>query len=309
MLAAGGYQHIRMFDLTSGDLNPVVNYGGISKNVMTVGFQEDGRWMYSGGEDCSARIWDLKMRNLACQRIYQVRLCNEMENKTLFFSFSRPTNPSTACVCTPTSRSSSSATRPASSTSGTCRTTSPSSSSQRLTSPSSRYQWIPRVSTSLPSTTRCGLWYIFVKSNQSYFFWLQGNCYVWSLTEGGPKQSSQLHPKNKILAHKRYGLCCKFSPDSSHLVTSAADTTIKVWRTSDFSLVTELRCETQRGWVWDLDFTADSQYVVSASSDSVARLWSLRTGDMKREYTAHQKPLTSLAFRDLNTAQTAAGAS
>ena len=39
MLAAGGYQHIRMFDLTSGDLNPVVNYGGISKNVMTVGFQ------------------------------------------------------------------------------------------------------------------------------------------------------------------------------------------------------------------------------------------------------------------------------
>jgi hypothetical protein len=28
--------------------------------------------MYSGGEDCSARIWDLKMRNLSCQRIYQV---------------------------------------------------------------------------------------------------------------------------------------------------------------------------------------------------------------------------------------------
>ena len=39
MLAAGGYQHIRMFDLTSGNLNPVVNYEGISKNIMTVGFQ------------------------------------------------------------------------------------------------------------------------------------------------------------------------------------------------------------------------------------------------------------------------------
>ena len=154
------------------------------------------------------------------------------------------------------------------------------------------------------------VWYVLMSNQVNLiFFWLQGNCYVWSLTEGGPKQSSQLHPKNKILAHKRYGLCCKFSPDSSHLVTSAADTTIKVWRTSDFSLVTELRCETQRGWVWDLDFTADSQYVVSASSDSVARLWSLRTGEMRREYTAHQKPLTSLAFRDLNTAQTAAGAS
>ena len=43
-----------------------------------------------------------------------------------------------------------------------------------------------------------------------------------------------------------------------------------------------------------------SQYVLSASSDSVARLWSLKTGELKREYQAHQKPLTSLAFRDLH---------
>ena len=33
--------------------------------------KEEGRWMYTGGEDCSARIWDLKMRNLSCQRIFQ----------------------------------------------------------------------------------------------------------------------------------------------------------------------------------------------------------------------------------------------
>ena len=27
--------------------------------------------MFTGGEDCSARIWDLKMRNLSCQRIFK----------------------------------------------------------------------------------------------------------------------------------------------------------------------------------------------------------------------------------------------
>ena len=70
MIAAGGYQHIRMFDLTSNNLNPVVKYE-VSKNIMTVGFQEDGRWMFTGGEDCSARIWDLKMRSLSCQKVYQ----------------------------------------------------------------------------------------------------------------------------------------------------------------------------------------------------------------------------------------------
>ena len=62
---------LRLFDLTSQNLNPVINYEGISKNIMTVGFQEEGRWMYTGGEDCSARIWDLKMRNLSCQKVYQ----------------------------------------------------------------------------------------------------------------------------------------------------------------------------------------------------------------------------------------------
>ena len=39
MIAAGGYQHIRMFDLTSGELNPVIDYINFSKNVTQVGFQ------------------------------------------------------------------------------------------------------------------------------------------------------------------------------------------------------------------------------------------------------------------------------
>ena len=42
-----------------------------SKNVMAVGFQDEGRWMYTGGEDCTVKIWDLRMRNLQCQRIFQ----------------------------------------------------------------------------------------------------------------------------------------------------------------------------------------------------------------------------------------------
>ena len=37
-----------------------MNYDGVSKNVTAVGFHEDGKWMYTGGEDCSARIWDLR---------------------------------------------------------------------------------------------------------------------------------------------------------------------------------------------------------------------------------------------------------
>ena len=43
--------------------------------------------------------------------------------------------------------------------------------------------------------------------------------------------------------------------------------------------VQELQCPEQR-WVWDAAFTADSRYLLTASSDSVARLWSLKTGEV-----------------------------
>ncbi|KAK0163102.1 hypothetical protein PV327_006811 [Microctonus hyperodae] len=58
VIAAAGYQNIFMHDLDSP--NAVLNYEGASKNVTSLGFQEDGKWMYTGSEDCSARIWDLR---------------------------------------------------------------------------------------------------------------------------------------------------------------------------------------------------------------------------------------------------------
>lgn len=55
-----GYQHVRMYDVYSGNPNPVCNYNGMPKNVTAIGFHEDGKWMFTGGEDNSARIWDLR---------------------------------------------------------------------------------------------------------------------------------------------------------------------------------------------------------------------------------------------------------
>lgn len=38
MVAACGYQHIRMYDLASTNPDPVITYEGVSKNVSRVGF-------------------------------------------------------------------------------------------------------------------------------------------------------------------------------------------------------------------------------------------------------------------------------
>lgn len=56
---------------------------------------------------------------------------------------------------------------------------------------------------------------------------------------------------------------------SSLLATCSADQTCKIWRTSNFSLMTELSIksnnpgETSRGWMWDCAFSGDSQYIVT----------------------------------------------
>lgn len=70
LLAVAGYQHIRMYDLKGNNPNSVLNYESVSKNITSLGFQENGKWMYTGGEDCKARIWDLRSTNLPASKYY-----------------------------------------------------------------------------------------------------------------------------------------------------------------------------------------------------------------------------------------------
>lgn len=39
-------------------------------------------------------------------------------------------------------------------------------------------------------------------------------------------------------------------------------------------------------------------YPHAASSDNLARLWCVETGEIKREYSGHQKAVVCLAFND-----------
>ncbi|XP_074647978.1 target of rapamycin complex subunit lst8-like [Tubulanus polymorphus] len=260
-IAAAGYQHIRMYDLnSSGNQNPVVNYDGIAKNITSLGFHEEGKWMYTGGEDSSARIWDLRSRNLQCQRIFQVNApvncVNLHPNQGELFVGDQ---------------------------SGAIHIWDLKTDHNE--------QLIPEADASIQSLD--------IDPDGTYMAAVnnKGNCYIWSLTGGYGDEPTQLHPKTKLPAHKRYILKCKFSPDSTLLATTSADTTVRIWRTADFSLLTELKDASQR-WVWDCAFSADSQYIITASSDNMARLWNVETGEIKREYSGHQNAVICLAFRD-----------
>ena len=64
-LAAVGNPHVRLFDINSNSVNPVTTYESHKGNITAVGFQQDGKWMFTGSEDGTIKIWD--MRAPGCQ--------------------------------------------------------------------------------------------------------------------------------------------------------------------------------------------------------------------------------------------------
>eukprot|EP00948_MAST-09A_sp_MAST-9A-sp1_P002779 g2779.t1 len=65
-LAAGGHSHLRLYEINSNRSSPRITYTGHAGNITSVGFQKNGKWMYSSGEDGTVKIWDLRASN--CQR-------------------------------------------------------------------------------------------------------------------------------------------------------------------------------------------------------------------------------------------------
>ena len=61
LLVAGGNPLIHVFDIKNSlgaDEKPILTYDGHTSNVTAVGFQKDKKWVYSGSEDGTIRIWD-----------------------------------------------------------------------------------------------------------------------------------------------------------------------------------------------------------------------------------------------------------
>jgi G protein beta subunit-like protein len=59
-IVAAGNPHVRLYDATGANPNPIMTWEGHTASVTAVGFQADGRWMYTGSEDGTVKIWDVR---------------------------------------------------------------------------------------------------------------------------------------------------------------------------------------------------------------------------------------------------------
>ncbi len=58
LLGAGGFKTFRVYDIGCASHQPIINLGGFERNVTSVGFNDRGPWLYSGGEDGLVRVLD-----------------------------------------------------------------------------------------------------------------------------------------------------------------------------------------------------------------------------------------------------------
>ncbi|KAK4338813.1 hypothetical protein RND71_040275 [Anisodus tanguticus] len=260
-LAAAGNPHIRLFDINANSPQPLRSFDSHTNNVMAVGFQCDGNWMYSGSEDGTVKIWDL--RAPGCQREYESRAAVNTvvlhPNQTELISGDQNGNirvwdlRANSCSC----------------------------------------ELVPEVDTAVRSLTIMWDGSLIVAANNC------GTCYVWRLLRG-TETMTNFEPLHKLQAHDGYILKCLLSPElcepHRYLATASSDHTVKIWNVDGFTL--EKTLIGHERWVWDCVFSVDGAFLITASSDTTARLWSTSTGKDIKVYQGHHKATVCCALHD-----------
>lgn len=280
LLATGGFNHVSIYDTMSQNQEAIYNLEGTVKNTTAIGFEEKGSWMYTAGEDKTLKLWDMKARYINCLQSFthiQPISCVALHPNQVDFligdevgNIIRWDIRANKSEQVPFFKESA---KPKESNDGAVRTN---ESAIRSISINQEGSLMAAVNN-------------------------DGNCFIWNLTGGFGDTSLRIGKDKVYTPHKRYGLKCLFSPDSTLLATSSADGTAKIWRTIDMSLQSE--CKDPRDpnpqyWCWDLAFTCDSRYLFTASSDKLAQLWSVQTGEWKKDYIGHNKLVVCIAFSD-----------
>lgn len=110
------------------------------------------------------------------------------------------------------------------------------------------------------------------------------------------QHAAQFDAYTKLDAHGTYVTSVAISPDCKYVATSSADASVKVFDMKVFRQVQLLKGH--EDWVWQAVWSSDSTMLVTASSDGLAKLWNVASGEVMREYAEHTKTVSAICLVD-----------
>lgn len=257
-LAVAGMPRVCEFEVQGAPSSePVRCYTGHKGNVTAVGFAVDARWLYTGSEDGTMRVWD--------SRVAECQLCFENEG-----AFERPAihgvdlHPNQVELI-------------AGDNQGRVLV-------WDLVANRTRHTLIPEEGVPVRSVAISPDAGVAVCANH------EGTCYIWQLVE------DTFDPLQKIDAHSAYVLKCLFSPEAKHLVTLSADSTAILWKAHAEGFARCHALAGHKRWVWDGVFSSDGQYLITASSDLSCILWDIRSGAQRFTFSGFKRGVTSVTL-------------
>lgn len=283
-IAAGCNPQIKLFEINdNSNTDPVLTLEGHKAAVTSIGFVKDCRYLFSSSEDNTVKIFELRG-----------------PNASLTFDCKAPVN---SVVHHPT--------RPeiiSGDQSGTVRVwdirtqkcvneLTPDAFSESSNPVTSALGFDQRASIQSVDISEDGKTCVAATNHCTVFMW-------------DPTDREEFKPLAKFQAHPTgsYLLKAKISPDCRQLVTCGSDQSARIFditrhgensrRGTRFAPKLIQTLSQHNKWVWDCVFSADSSYLVTASSDQTARLFNLRSGEVVRQYIGHQSSVTCVALND-----------
>lgn len=263
-LAAGGNHSVRLYETHTSNSTPVYTADKHTSNVTAIGFHKYGNWMYTGSEDGTIKIWDLRASGF--QRSFEAKSKSPVNTVAL--------HPNQVELIS-------------GDRSGVLRVWDLNTNNRIWeTNPEAETSSISSISVARDGSRVVAGAY-------------SGKIYMWSPLSIDSFGSSEDVPFQTKQMHNKYILKCRISPDLKHLATASADNTVKLWNVADLSM--EKVLANHQRWVWDCAFSADSQYLATASSDMTAKLWHLASGNPIRNFHGpggHKRAVTAVALND-----------